>query len=133
MNLTFDDYALRLWPAAQVLAKSREKASFGSLLRVVQDVFRPHTFRTDRDIDPGELKSPATADQILKWIETVWKRMESAENAELLGERRTILNEIVESPLTGEEQSRLLSALDYLFRLCSARNLARSSTRETLP
>ncbi len=127
MNLTFDEYALHLWPAALVLTQSRERASFGSLLRLVQDVLRPHRFRSDRDIHPSELKSPATADQILKWIEAVWKRMESAENAELLARRRTILNEIVESALTGEEQSRLLSVLDYLFRLCSARNLVRSS------
>ena len=127
MNLIFNEYALRLWPAALVLAKSRERAAFSSILRLVQDALRPHTFRVDRDIDPDELKSPATADQILKWIEAVWKRLESAENSELLARRRKILNEIVESSLTTEEQSRLLSALDYLFRLCAARNLVRNS------
>jgi DNA-binding NtrC family response regulator len=53
--------------------------------------------------------------------------MHSADHAELIATRRAIFEEIVSAPLIPDEQSRLLSALDYLFRLCTARHVARSS------
>jgi transcriptional regulator of acetoin/glycerol metabolism len=127
MNLTFDEHRPELWPATIILAKTRNRATFHSLLKLVTEVLRPHRFRSDRDVDPVELKSPATAEQVLRWIEAIWRRMQSAENTELLTTRRVIFEEIVNAPLTPDEQSRLLAALDYLFRLCAARNVARNS------
>jgi transcriptional regulator with AAA-type ATPase domain len=127
MNLTFDEHRPELWPATIILEKTRKQATFHSLLKLVTEVLRPHRFRSDREVDPVELKSPATAEQVLRWIEAIWRRMQSADNAELIATRRAIFEEIVNAPLIQDEQSRLLSALDYLFRLCTARNVARSS------
>ena len=127
MSLTFNEHRLQLWPAMMLLAGADNRASFGSILKLVVDCLRPYTFRSDRDIDLIELKPPTSAETVLRWIDSIWRRMQSAEKSELIATRRTIFEEIVAAPLGSGEQSRLIAALDYLFRLCAARNVARNS------
>jgi DNA-binding NtrC family response regulator len=90
----------------------------------LERVFRYFTaqrFGTEKAVPVSSLKSPCSEQDVIEWLHSTWHIFEQASLAEIAERRREILNRIVASGLTSEEQTDLITALDYMARLCSAR------------
>ena|GEM_PF-1025980 len=122
-----------LWPALILLKRGRDHESSLPLLTRVGKALRTLRFKGEDRYPPDLLRSPVSIDNVLKWLDLVWHSLESAPHAKLVDTRRNIMNEIMGSGLSSEEQSLLLTALDYLFRLSAAAKLSATSRRRLLP
>jgi len=129
MDVEFPKQLRLLWPAAHILRMGRRAADTCALLKEVEAALVPHRQWNDQIEDLLRLKSPANVRDILDWLDTVWQRLSSAAAPQLLSVRRPILSGVVHSSLPEQEQAALVTAVDYLFRLASARVMSPASRR----
>lgn len=127
MSLSFDEHQRSVWPALVLLRMGREQVSPGPLLDRAHKWFRIHRLCSGRAVAPERLKKPAGMRDIADWVDSVWRILSTATCSQLVTERRSLVARIVNSGLADDEQTVVLTALDYLFRLCSARNVAQTA------
>lgn len=126
MEFTFDEIQRDLWPALVLLRAGREDEDSISMLDTTRKwlaVSRPHAYDDDA---PERLKSPASARDVTDWLHAVWHRLDRADESTAVSTRRSIIARIIDSGLSQSDQSRLLTALDYLYRLSAACRVART-------
>lgn len=121
MLIPFDRHQCFLWPALLLLRRGRERQSPRSVLERVFRYFTAQRFGTEKFVQLSSLKSPCSEQDVIEWLHSTWRIFEPASLDEIAKRRREILNQIVASGLTSEEQTDLITALDYMARLCSAR------------
>ncbi len=126
MSVLFDQDQLLLWPAFLILRQERPHESSQSLVQRFFHSLRGCRMGADDKIDTYRLKAPAPEEDAIVWLQSVWRRLESAKNCDLSKKRHSILAEILECVLSAEDQTGLVTALDYLFRLSSARRATQS-------
>jgi hypothetical protein len=125
MELKLDDTLLLLWPALHLLKGGRRDAPSESLLTGILErrrLIRPLAYDLDSLIG---LKSPASTDRVLDWLRGVRRRIVNCDRSALTSERHAIMAEITGSGLSEEDQARLLTALDYLYRFSAAEWVSR--------
>ncbi|MEJ2718807.1 MAG: hypothetical protein P8182_17040, partial [Deltaproteobacteria bacterium] len=123
---TFDEIQRDLWPALVLMRGGRADEPSTSLLETIRrwlTLSRPHAHDDDA---PERLKSPASARDVTDWLHAVWNRLDTAAESALFSTRQSIMGRIVRSGLSHADQARLLTAMDYLYRLSTARRVARS-------
>jgi transcriptional regulator of acetoin/glycerol metabolism len=125
MSIPFDRHQCFLWPALLLLTRGRERQSPRSVLERIFRYFKAQRFGTEKLVQLSSLKTPCSEQDVIEWLHTAWRIFELASLTEIARRRREILNEIVASGLSSEEQTDLITALDYMARLCSARKFSR--------
>ncbi|MBI5249966.1 MAG: hypothetical protein HY912_10775 [Desulfomonile tiedjei] len=136
MSVLFDQDQSVLWPALLILRQGRPNEPSRSLVQRFSQSLHAQRMGADDIIDTRSLKAPASEEDVIDWLLGVWRILESANNSGLSKRRRSILNEILQCGFSMEGQAGLVTALDYLFRLSSARRAAQSSrvpAKATLP
>ncbi len=123
-DLDFSAQNRSLWPALVILKRGREPDVERQLSELILQWLRSHRLMGDDDVPPDRLKSPADAADVTAWLHRVWQRLAASEAPDLLGIRRSIMEEVAASDLNTKEQADLFTALDYLCRLASARMVA---------
>lgn len=113
-----------LWPALVILKTGRESRSSALLIRMFRESLQGLRLLEDEESSPKRLKSPASFQDALNWLNTVWHRLSAALPSEVLFQRQALTSEIVRSGLSANEQTNLITAVDYLSRLAAARKVA---------
>ncbi|MBI5570187.1 MAG: sigma 54-interacting transcriptional regulator [Desulfomonile tiedjei] len=124
MPLKFDSDQCYLWPAAAILRRGRERAPFQTIMEMARGYLRLCRFGSGQKSALAALGSSAAPTDVANWLDSVWQRFQTARRPALVETRRTLRDEIVHSGLALEEQATLATAVDYLFRLASARIVA---------
>jgi DNA-binding transcriptional ArsR family regulator len=123
-ELNYSDKKHFLWPALIVLSARRSHQSSPALVDRISSSLRTLGFMQRSGLPPNRLRAPAAVDDVLAWLSDVWRRMAHVERIELIDKKRMLIDEILESGLSSEEQSTLVTAVDYLHRLRSAQLVA---------
>jgi hypothetical protein len=129
MPLTCNPDPCYLWPAATILKHGREGAPFPTIMEMARGYLRLWRFGSGKKTALAALRSPVAPADVANWLDTVWQRLQTPGRPALVETRRTLRDEIVHSPLGLAEQATLATAVDYLFRLASARTVATASGR----
>lgn len=121
-----------LWPALVILKTGRGSRSSAQLIRMFRESLQVLRLLEDEDSFPKRLKSPAPFQDVVNWLNTAWHLLSAAQTSEVLFRRQALTSEIVRSGLPANEQTNLITAVDYLSRLAAARKVA-ERTRDPAP
>jgi hypothetical protein len=117
LDLKFDEPHRTLWPAIRILRAGKHKKDIGALLEGVGDWLKISQFSSPDLRVPGDISALATEKEVTDWLFSVWNALSGTDVPTRFKKRRSLVKSIVDSDLSPELQERLVSALDYLFRL----------------
>jgi hypothetical protein len=123
----FDEMRLAHWPALLLMRAGRKNEPAASLSERVVAWLRTTRVLAEEDSWDVPPEPPASTDEVCRWLWTVWRRLSTARESELLSRRGELVRAIVSSPLSEDDQARCLTSLDYLSRLAAAVHSARSA------
>lgn len=127
ITFPFDRDQFLIWPALTILQEKRPEEASQSLLQRCFRTLISQSMGSDDKIDPFRLKGQPSAEDVIDWLRGVWRSLEASKWSDLSKRRRVILDDILQCGLPLEDQAGLVTALDYLFRLSSARRVALSN------
>jgi DNA-binding NtrC family response regulator len=112
-----------MWPAFAILRDARFSESASSIIQTLNAHFIPLRMRDDEDVSSRPLSVTGSTSSVVDWLHQVWQRFRGKTASEIVAVRRSIIREITDDRLQPDEPANLISAVDYLARLASAREI----------
>lgn len=126
VQLDFNEMERCLWPALHLLEPAQPTMPAESILVDVAKWLRTFRARGDDDSPPEALRIPRSAAQAVNWLYRLWQELSMVGGPPQRDRRRALIRLVLDSRLPDHEQSRLLTAIDYLCRLAEAQVVARA-------
>lgn len=127
MDEIFEEHQRVVWPALLVMQRGREDRSASAVIAEVLALLRATRSRGDDELNLDRFVSPVPARQVIDWLHAVWQRLAAGNERDAVARRRSILEGILAASLSDDDKARLVTALDYLWRLSAAARVVRGA------